>query len=74
MMQNVRCLERIEPQRRPGYYDPWGLGRTHLLPLAVEFLMLSRIDLRLLLTDRVVEFGRESIDVSIRIGALPASR
>lgn len=53
---------------------PWGLGHTHLLPLAVEFLnAFPEIDLRLLLTDRVVDSVEESIDVSIRIGALPES-
>jgi DNA-binding transcriptional LysR family regulator len=53
---------------------PWGLGHTHLLPLAVEFLdAFPDIDLRLLLTDRVVDTIDESIDVSVRIGNLPES-
>ena len=53
---------------------PWGLGHTHLLPLAVEFLdAFPEIGLRLLLTDRVVDTVEESVDVSIRIGSLPES-
>ncbi len=53
---------------------PWGLGHTHLLPLAVEFLSLfPDIGLRLLLTDRVVDAIDENIDVAIRIGTLPES-
>ena len=53
---------------------PWGLGHTHMLPLAVEFLdAFPEIDLRLLLTDRVVDPVDENIDVSIRIGTLPES-
>ena len=53
---------------------PWGLGHTHLLPLAVEFLnAFPEIGLRLLLTDRVVDAVEESIDVSIRIGNLAES-
>ncbi len=53
---------------------PWGLGHTHLLPLAVEFLnAFPKIGLRLLLTDRVVDPVEESIDVAIRIGSLPES-
>jgi DNA-binding transcriptional LysR family regulator len=53
---------------------PWGLGHTHLLPLAVEFLdTFPEIGLRLLLTDRVVDAVEESIDVSIRVGNLPES-
>ena len=53
---------------------PWGLGHTHLLPLAAEFLdAFPEIGLRLLLTDRVVDTIEESIDVSVRIGSLPES-
>src|SRR5271156_7158565 len=51
---------------------PWGLGHTHLLPLAIEFLnAFPEIDLRLMLTDRVVNMTEENIDISIRDGALP---
>jgi DNA-binding transcriptional LysR family regulator len=53
---------------------PWGVGHTHLLPLAVEFLdAFPEIGLRLLLTDRVVDPVEESIDVAIRIGSLSES-
>jgi DNA-binding transcriptional LysR family regulator len=54
--------------------SPWGLGHTHLLPLAVEFLeVYPDISLRLVLTDRVVNTIEENIDVAIRVGALPDS-
>ena len=53
---------------------PWGLGHTHLLPIAVEFLAaFPEIGLRLLLTDRVVDAADEGVDVAIRIGSLPES-
>jgi DNA-binding transcriptional LysR family regulator len=53
---------------------PWGLGHTHLLPIAVEFMNeYPDIALRLVLTDRVVNTVEESIDVAIRVGALPDS-
>jgi DNA-binding transcriptional LysR family regulator len=53
---------------------PWGLGHTHLLPVAVEFLeAYPDISLRLMLTDRVVNTIEENIDVAIRIGGLPDS-
>ncbi len=53
---------------------PWGLGHTHLLPIAVEFLdAFPEIDLRLLLTDRVVDTVEENIDVAVRVGILPES-
>ena len=54
--------------------SPWGLGHTHLLPLAVEFLTAyPQIALRLMLTDRVVNTVAENVDVAIRIGILPDS-
>ena len=53
---------------------PWGLGHTHLLPLAIEFSSeYPDISLRLVLTDRIVSIVEENIDVAIRIGALPDS-
>jgi DNA-binding transcriptional LysR family regulator len=53
---------------------PWGLGHTHLLPLAVEFLAAyPDIGLRLMLTDRIVNTVEESIDIAIRVGGLPDS-
>ena len=53
---------------------PWGLGHTHLLPLAVEFLeAYPDISLRLMLTDRVVNMTEEDIDLAIRVGSLSDS-
>jgi DNA-binding transcriptional LysR family regulator len=53
---------------------PWGIGHTHLVPLAVEFLKAyPDIYLRLLLTDRVVNVVDESIDFAVRVGVLPDS-
>jgi len=49
---------------------PWGLGHTHLMPLAVEFLdAYPEISLRLVLTDRIVNTTDENIDVAIRVGS-----
>src|SRR5215831_849370 len=53
---------------------PWGLGHTHLLPLAVEFLeAYPDISLRLMLTDHIVNTVEGNFDVAIRIGVLPDS-
>ena len=81
-----RIMEQVEDAERQvsGEYrspkgdlavtTPWGLGHTHLLPLAVEFLdAFPETGLRLLLTDRVVDTVEEGIDVSIRIGTLADS-
>jgi len=62
------------PKGDLGVTTPWGLGHTHLLPIVVEFLdAFPEIDLRLLLTDRVVDTVDENIDVAVRIGELPES-
>jgi len=53
---------------------PWGLGHTHLVPLAIEFLeAYPEISLRLMLTDRMVNAAEEDIDIAIRVGTLPES-
>src|SRR5690242_13051280 len=53
---------------------PWGLGHTHLLPLAVEFLeAYPEISLRLVLSDRIVNATEENIDIAVRVGTLPDS-
>jgi DNA-binding transcriptional LysR family regulator len=81
-----RIIEQVEDAERQvsGEYTspkgdlavttPWGLGHTHMLPLAVEFMdAFPDIGLRLMLTDRVVDTAEENIDVAIRIGSLPES-
>jgi len=53
---------------------PWGLGHTHLVPLAIEFLKAyPEISLRLALTDQIVNTAEEGIDIAIRVGPLPDS-
>lgn len=53
---------------------PIGFGRMHLLPVVVEFLSAyPDIDVRLMLTDRVVSLLEEHVDLALRIGELPDS-
>jgi DNA-binding transcriptional LysR family regulator len=53
---------------------PVGLGRLHLIPVLKDFLAAyPDIDVRLVLSDRVVSLLEESIDVALRIGELPDS-
>jgi DNA-binding transcriptional LysR family regulator len=53
---------------------PLVFGRTHVLPVATEFLKIfPDIKVRLLLNDRVVNMLDEHIDLSVRIGTLPDS-
>ena len=81
-----RILEQVEDAERDasGEYrtptgdltvtSPWGIGHLHLLPLACEFLKAyPDINLRLLLSDRVLSTVENNIDVGVRIGPLPDS-
>lgn len=62
------------PRGQLSVTTPWGLGHTHLLPLAVEFLAVyPEISLRLLLTDRIANTNEEGIDIAVRVGSLPDS-
>lgn len=78
-----RILEQVEAAERDaagehsaprGELDvtaPVVFGRTHVLPIAVDFLKAqSEIDIRLHLNDRQVNMVEEQLDVAIRIGHL----
>jgi DNA-binding transcriptional LysR family regulator len=81
-----RILEQVEEAERQAageYSAPRGelhvtaptmFGRTHVLPVALEFLTeYQEIDLRLLLNDRQVNMTEEHVDVAVRIGHLVES-
>lgn len=53
---------------------PVVFGRLHIVPVVAEFLaQYPEIDIRLVLTDRVVHLMDEQIDIAVRIGELPDS-
>lgn len=53
---------------------PIVFGRLHILPVVVAFLdTYPEIDVQLVLTDRIVDFVEDRIDVALRIGPLPDS-
>jgi DNA-binding transcriptional LysR family regulator len=53
---------------------PIVFGRLHVLPIAVEFLQAyPDVDLRFVLTDRVVDLVEDHVDLAVRIGELPDS-
>src|SRR5262245_12673075 len=53
---------------------PMVFGRLHVLPVVLEFLRVyPAVDIRCVLTDRVVNLLEEHIDVAVRIGELPDS-
>ena len=54
---------------------PVVFGRLHVVPVAVEFLKTCpEVDLRLTLTDRVLDLLGDRVDLAVRIGELPDSR
>jgi DNA-binding transcriptional LysR family regulator len=53
---------------------PVDLGRIHLIPILAEFLKAyPKIDVHLVLNDRVMSLSEDQIDVALRMGALPDS-
>jgi DNA-binding transcriptional LysR family regulator len=51
-----------------------GLGRFHLIPMLTDFFKAyPDIDIRLVLTERLVSLLEDQIDVALRIGELPDS-
>ncbi len=53
---------------------PVVFGRLHVLPIALDFLAAyPDIDLRLVLSDRVLNLVEDNIDLTLRIGILPDS-
>jgi DNA-binding transcriptional LysR family regulator len=54
---------------------PVNLGRLHLIPILAEFLRVyPKIDVRLVLIDRLVSLPEDHVDVALRVGVLPDSR
>lgn len=81
-----RILEDVEEAERAasGEYSapkgdltvtsPIALGRLHVLPVTMEFLKAyPKIDIRLVLVDRVIDLLEEHVDLAVRIGELPDS-
>lgn len=53
---------------------PIVFGRTHILPVAIEFLKAyPDVDIRLVLADRVLNLLDDHLDLAVRIGVLPDS-
>src|SRR5262245_53388379 len=53
---------------------PIVFGRLHVLPVAAEFLKVyPDVDIRFVLTDRLVNLFEDHVDLAVRIGELPDS-
>ena len=66
--------EYASPQGDLVVAAPIVFGRLHVLPIVSEFLrQYPRVDVRLLLSDRVTRLLDDHLDVAVRIGVLPDS-
>ena len=66
--------EYVAPTGELTVTAPVDLGRVHLIPILAEFLKAyPKIDVHLVLNDRVMSLSEEQIDVALRMGALPDS-
>jgi DNA-binding transcriptional LysR family regulator len=66
--------ERAEPRGWINVTAPVMFGRLHVLPVVRSFLDdHPRVDIRLILLDRVVSLVDEGLDLGVRIGQLPDS-
>ena len=80
IMEEIAEVERAAsgeyraPQGELIITAPAVLGRSHLLPIVVEFLRaFPDVRMRLQLTDRHVNLVEEHVDLAVRIGELPDS-
>jgi len=74
-VERAAAGEYSAPKGELSLSAPVVFGRLHVLPVAVAFLRTHKeIDIRLTLTDRVVDLQEDRVDVAIRIGELPDSR
>ena len=67
--------EYNEPQGELTVTAPIVFGRLHVVPIVTDFLRAyARVDVRLLLADRLLNLVEDRVDLAVRIGPLPDSR
>jgi len=72
--ERIATGEYAAPKGELVVTGPVVFGRLHIVPVVAEFLaQYPEIDVKLVLTDRVVHMMDEQIDVAVRIGQLPDS-
>ncbi len=72
--ERIATGEYTAPKGELHVTAPIVLGRLHLVPVLAEFLALyPHIDVRLTLSDRLVDLQDEEIDAALRLGNLPDS-
>lgn len=72
--ERIVAGEYVEPRGELVVTAPTMFGRLHVVPIVAQFLdRFPKIDVRLLLTDDVVNLVDERVDLAIRLGALADS-
>jgi DNA-binding transcriptional LysR family regulator len=72
--ERVATGEYTAPKGELNITAPIVLGRLHLVPVLSEFLRgHPDIDVRLMLSDRLINLPEEGVDVALRVGDLPDS-
>ncbi len=73
-LENAVTARRTRPSGRLVITAPVMFGRLHVAPVVTDFLAEHpEMSVELLLVDRVLDLLDESIDLALRIGALPDS-
>lgn len=73
-LEAINLGEQAQPHGWINITAPVMFGRLHVLPIVRSFLDAHpRVDIRLLLLDRVVSLVDEGLDLGVRIGQLPDS-
>jgi DNA-binding transcriptional LysR family regulator len=63
-----------EPKGKLTITSPTVLGKTHVMPIIIEFLRAyPAIDIRLRFSDQISPFAEGQIDLALRVGNLPDS-
>jgi DNA-binding transcriptional LysR family regulator len=73
-VERVASGEYTSPKGDLTLTAPVVFGRLHLLPIVTDFLKAyPEIDIRLILSDRLVDMMEERVDIALRIGKLADS-
>jgi DNA-binding transcriptional LysR family regulator len=73
-VERVATGEYTSPKGHLTITAPDVFGKLHLLPIVTDFLKAyPEIDIRLILSDRVVDLLEERVDIALRIGRLTDS-
>lgn len=53
---------------------PIAFGKLHILPIVLDFLLaFPKVDVRLVLSDKIIDLAENHVDVAARLGRLPDS-